>query len=147
MTEIDKIIYTSVATVIGGIAVFVGGQMVVKFIIEPIQNLRKTINDIQQAIFLHAPSYMTRGGKEEAEDKAYEDLKKLSSELYANAMSVPLYGFWRFLFRQLIPEKENCFEAAKWIRGLSNSVHADDRTKNFDIANKICRLLNLMELE
>lgn len=147
MTEIDKILITSATTVIGGVVVFVGGQMIVKFIIEPIQALRKTLSDIQYAIFFHTPSYMTVGGKEEAENKAYEDLKKLSSELCANTGSIPLYGVCRFLFKQLIPDKEDCFEAAKWIRGLSNSVRSEDRTKNFDKANKICRLLNLKQLE
>lgn len=43
MDDLTKILLTSSLTVLGGVLVFVTGQLIVKFLIEPIHELKKII--------------------------------------------------------------------------------------------------------
>ena len=127
--------------------IFVGGQITVKFIIEPIQALRKTLSAIQYAIFFYQSSYITPGGKKDLEEQAYEEFKKLSSELCSNVNSIPFYKLLSYIFKQFLPSMENILKAITELRSLSNSVQSEDRSSNIVKANKTCNLLNLQKLE
>jgi len=146
MSEIFKILLTSSITVLTGVTIFIGGQIVIKFIIEPIQALRKTLKDIQYAILFYQASYSTPGGKEELEEEACKAFKTLSGELCSNAKSIPFYQCWSSISNQFLPSMANIIKATIELRSLSNSVQAKDRSYNFNKANKICDLLNLQRV-
>jgi hypothetical protein len=54
MSEIYKIILTSSLTVFGGVLTFVAGQVVIKFLIEPIHNYMKLVSEIADTLILYA---------------------------------------------------------------------------------------------
>lgn len=81
MSEIVKIILTSSLTIIGGVLVFVAGQLVVKFVIEPIQELKKTLADIHDSLVFHARPILSSFGKEDWDNTAQDILRKLSCDL------------------------------------------------------------------
>ena len=47
MGDLEKILLTSASTILGGVIVFVIGQLVSKFLIEPIHELRKAVGEVQ----------------------------------------------------------------------------------------------------
>lgn len=142
MTEIDKILITSVATVFGGLLIFTFGQLILKFIIEPIHALKKTLSEIQYALIFHAPAIQTPVGDLESEKAAQSAIRKLSCDLRINIEAIPLYRFWVIVFWNQ-PSKKNGLSAATHLIGLSNSVFEKDRTRNYDIVRKVCRLLKI----
>ena len=132
MSDIFKVLLTSSITILSGTAIFVVGQIVIKFIIDPTQALRKTLKDIQYAILFYQASYSTPGGKEELEEEAYETFKKLSGELCSNARSIPFYKRWSSISDTFLPSMDNVIKATTKLRSLSNSVQVDDRSHNID---------------
>ena len=146
MSEIFKIFITSSITALGGIAIIVVGQIVIKFIIEPIQSFRKTLGDIQYSIIFYQSAYSTPGGKEELENEAYEAFKRLSSEVCSNAKMIPFYRRLSSRFNFFLPPMADVIKASTKLRSLSNSVQASDRSHNLGKANEVCDLLNLQRV-
>ncbi len=146
MTEITKIIITSSLTVFTGIIIFIGGQILLKFIVEPLQNLRKELSKIQHALIFFAQSIHTPRGHRAKEDAASDSLRNLSCDLRIAIEGVPFYAFWRKFWRTM-PDRKSGLQAASHLIGLSNSVHIEDRTNNYNIVKKIRSLLNLEEIE
>ncbi len=145
MADITKIIFTSSLTVIGGMVLFVAGQITSKFIIEPIYDLKKTLGEIHYSLSFHARPIITPLTKEELSDKAQDVLRRLSCELRTKITTIPCYRLFNLIC--CVPPKKNAFSAANYLMMLSNSVHNADRSKNMDIPDKIIRLLNLEPLE
>lgn len=143
MNDIDKILLTSSLTVLGGVIVFVVGQILSKTIIEPIHDIKKTIGELDFVLVFHAPAIHTPIGKREDEDKAQEALRKIASDLRSKLRVVPLYRFWSIFSCCALPKQKDLLAAATHLIGLSNSVHKDDRTDNSKLEDKIRRLLNL----
>ena len=142
MNEITKIILTSSLTVMVGVLVFVIGQLLVKFVIEPIQELKKSLAEIHYSLVFHARPILSSFGKEDWDDTAQDMLRKLSSDLSSRIGAVPLYDRWVSMSHKFLPEKKKALEASRFLVTLSNSVHDQDRSKNGDIVNKIFLLLN-----
>jgi hypothetical protein len=141
MSEIVKIILASSLTIIGGVLVFVAGQLVVKFVIEPIQELKKTLAEIHYSLVFHACPILSSFGKEDWDNTA-DILRKLSCDLSARIEAVPLYDRWESLSHKFLPDKKKAREASRFLMALSNSMHDQDRSKNGDIVKKIFLLLN-----
>jgi hypothetical protein len=144
MNDICKILLTSFLTVCTGAFVLVFGQVVIRFIIDPIHNLKKTLGEIDFALAFHARAIGTSIGKKEADNEAQKELMKLSCELRAKIEAIPWYSFWSACSCCSLPSKKSGFAASKHLRELSNSVHVkESRSNNSDIVNKIGSLLNL----
>ena len=95
MDDLTKILLTSSLTAIGAILVFVMGQILGKLVIEPIQDLKKTLGEIRYALVFHAQAIMTPVGDREEEDKASEALRRLACDLRSKVGAIPFYGRWR----------------------------------------------------
>ena len=54
MTKIAEIILTSALTIVGGVLVLVAGQIAIKFFVEPVQEFRKFLGEIQDALIFYA---------------------------------------------------------------------------------------------
>lgn len=134
------------ATIVAGVIIFIGGQILLKFIIEPIQNLRKKLSEIQHAMIFHAPAIHTPVGDIPSEKEASKALRVLACDLRVSIEVIPYYSFWKKFWKEM-PERKLGLQAASHLIGLSNSVQKKDRTKNYDIARKIRSLLNLEEIE
>lgn len=148
MDDLTKILLTSSLTVIGGVLVFVVGQLLGKFVIEPVQELKKLLGEIRFALVFHAQAILTPVGDKAGEDEAQKALRKLSCDLRSKTSAIPFYRGWSMISRGFLPRKENALEASKQLMGLSNSVHQPDRSdKNAARISKIERLLNYEPVE
>lgn len=124
MSELEKIFLTSGLTIGGGVTVYVIGQLLSKFVIEPIHELRKVIGEVRFALAFHAPTINTPISRTQVtSDKAYDALMKCSADLLVRAEGIPLYGVISRVSFRFVPEKKKVADAAKWLRGLSTHVH------------------------
>lgn len=88
------VILTSFLTIIGGVLIFVLGQILLNLFIEPIQELRYHIGKIAGSLVFYANVYGNPGVTAEQEQRnASDELRKLASELIARTAVVPLYRF------------------------------------------------------
>jgi hypothetical protein len=168
MSEIYKIILTSVLTIVGGVIVFVIGQMIVKFIIEPLNEQSKLIGEIANSLIFYAnvgakveqyyyeqiknaytqeepaKTVLTERYKQilqnhwESSDEAAKILREQASKLIGLTNSIPFYKLWS-LFKRF-PKYDNIIKASSQLIEMSNSVHGE---KSNDRTHKIATLLNL----
>jgi hypothetical protein len=154
MTDFEKIVVTAVFTISGGVIVYVVGQILSKFFIEPLHDLRKAVGEVRFNLAFHAPTIHTPIGRsKESSDEAREALSKSSCELIANLHATPYYGVTRFLAFGVLPSRNAIEDAAVQLRGLSTYVHetGEKATAQLDVVRKrverIEKLLRLKPLE
>ena len=154
MTDLEKIVVTAAFTIFGGVIVYVVGQVLSKFFIEPLHDLRKAVGEVRFNLAFHAPTiYTPIGRSKESSDKAREALMKSSCELIADLHAIPLYGITRLLAFGVLPRGKAIEEAAVQLRGLSTYVHETGEKANaaLDVIRKrverIEKLLGLKPLE
>ena len=132
-------------TIFSGVVTFVLGQVVLKLLIDPVQEFKKTIADIALALIEYANIYANPGvANVEVAKKASDEFRKLSSRLNAQMYLIPSYNFTAKLFR--LPSREEVVDSAKNLIGLSNGVFqsmADLSTVNTIRADKIRSSLNI----
>jgi hypothetical protein len=113
--------WTVALTVVFGVIIFVLGQLVVSLIIEPAQNLRRTIAAISHALIERANVIQDGGLSTKAVmDETSAELRKLSSQLQSRFYMVPLYRITASVFR--LPAAEKIRAASGALIGLSNSI-------------------------
>lgn len=148
MDDLTIILLTSSLTVLGGVFVFVVGQLLGKFVIEPVQDLKKLLGEIRFALVFHAQAILTPVGDRAREDEAQKTLRKLSCDLRSKVGAIPFYGVWSTISCGFLPPKENAFKASTQLIGLSNSMHQSDRSdKNDARVSNIEKLLNYEPVE
>lgn len=124
MTELEKIFLTSALTIVGGLLVYVTGQLLSKFLIEPIYELKKTIGEVRFNLAFHAPIIHTPASrKPENSEKAYEALMKSSCDLLARANAIPFYPRLSMFSLGFLPTKAAIIDSSKHLRGLTTYVH------------------------
>jgi uncharacterized membrane protein YbaN (DUF454 family) len=119
--------FTVFFTVLSGVITFVIGQLIVKLLLDPVQDMKKTIAQISHALVERANVIANPGvPTTEIMDEASLLLRKLSSQLHAHLYLVPCYGLTSRVFH--LPSKEKLLAASSALIGLSNSVYrADER--------------------
>lgn len=148
MDDLTKILLTSSLTVLGGVFVFVVGQLLGKFVIDPVQDLKKLLGEIRFALVFHAQAVLTPVGDRAREDEAQKALRKLSCDLRSKVGAIPFYRVWSIVSCGFLPSKESAFKASTQLMGLSNSVHQPDRSdKNDARVSNIEKLLNYEPVE
>lgn len=124
VSEFENIIWTASVTILGGVLVYVIGQLLSKFLIDPTQELKKAIGEVRFNLAFHAPIiYSPIARTPERSDKAYEALLKSSCELLAKVDVIPFYRLLSRISFGFLPPKRCIREAAKQLRGLSTYVH------------------------
>ena len=61
MTDGEKIVLSAIGAAFGGIVVYVIGQLLSKFLIEPLYELRKAIGEVRFNLSFHAQTIHTIG--------------------------------------------------------------------------------------
>lgn len=122
MSDIEKIILGA----FGAIVVFVIGQILSRFFIDPISDLRKEIGSVRYNLafysrVIHSPIIRTK----ELSGKAEEALLGNSAQLVAKIHAVPLFAVTRFLACGVIPSRLDIEEASVQIRALSTYLHQE----------------------
>lgn len=115
---------TVFTTILAGVSVFVFGQIVLKWMIEPIQELRKLKGEI---LFHLANDYATIQNAKVVEKGVASEvgkvLERLGASLLANEHLIPMYSRVQYIFN--LPERERIQFAAKRLRLMSNSMFSD----------------------
>lgn len=136
MSDLDKILLTSFSTICGGVILLVIGQLIIRFLLDPLSDLRKLIGEISDNLIYFANIYMNPGiSGVELENVAQHELRKKASLLRAKSNALPLYNFFYFL--RLVPSKKNIIVASTNLIGLSNSIHQGNPNINDERANAI----------
>ena len=144
MTELEKIIVTSAFTIGGGVVLYVTGQLLSKFFIEPTHELKKTIGEVRFNLAFYAPIIHTPIGRtEDRSQKAYEALMKSSCDLLARVNAIPFYSHLSNLSCGFLPSKQAIVDAAVQLRGLSTYVHetGDKANNSLDVIAKRVALI------
>jgi hypothetical protein len=133
-------------TIISGTTVFILGQLVLKLVIEPVQEFRNVIADISIALFEYENIYANPGYvNTEASKKASESLRKLASNLNAKTHLIPFYSLTAKLFN--LPLQVDIFDSVRNLIGISNGIFSTAHNKiseiNIEKANKIRHILSI----
>jgi len=113
--------FTVLATVLSGVLTYVAGQLILKLVIEPVQDLKKTIGQISHVLIERANVISNPGvPTSEVMDATSSELRRLSSQLHAHLYLVPAYDKTARVFR--LPTRDRILTAASNLIGLSNSV-------------------------
>jgi hypothetical protein len=109
-------------TVISGVLTYIVGQLILKLVIEPLQDLRRTIGSISHTLIERANVIQNPGvPTQEVMDETSQELRKLSSQLRSHLYLVPLYRSTARIFR--LPTPDEIQAASSSLIGLSNSVY------------------------
>ena len=115
MTDIDKIVLSALFSIV----VYVIGQLLSKFLIEPLHELRKVAGEVRFNLSFHASTIHTPIGRSEESSKAAKEaLLKNSCDLISKLHAVPLYFLSRWLSFDALPCRKAVEEAAVQLRGL-----------------------------
>jgi hypothetical protein len=142
MSELEKIILTSSLTVVGGIIIFVLGQLIVKFFIEPIHEQATLIGEISYALTFYANIYSNPGlGKPDDMYEASQTLRQLASRLRATTRAIRWYGLWQLLGIAL--KQKALMDVSTDLIGLSNGIYQGDPRVNNDRRERIKSALGI----
>lgn len=150
MSDIEKIILGA----FGAVFVYVVGQIISKYFIEPIYELRKEIGAVRFNLSFHAATIHTPSGRtRDKSDSANESLMRNSCEIIAKLHAVPFFCVTRYMAFGVIPRRESLEKAATQLRGLSTYMYEEGEKaeKSLDAINRrvksIEQLLRLKSLE
>lgn len=111
-------------TIVAGVSVFVLGQIVLKWLIEPIQEFRRLKGEV--LFHLASEHEVIHNAKAIDEDAAHQVgavLHDLGARLHATLSLIPMYPYSRKLF--LLPKAEQIRLAAERLRLISNSMYSE----------------------
>jgi hypothetical protein len=154
VSELEKIFLTSAVTILGSMLVYVIGQLLSKFLIDPTHELKKAIGEVRFNLAFYRPIILTPASRTpERSDKTHDALLKSCCELLTKVNAIPFYGLISCISFGILPSKKNIRDAAIHLRALSTYVHEidDKAASHIDqirqrVAN-IERCLNLESLE
>jgi len=121
MNSWDQIILTSVITITGGVFIFCLGQIILKFFIEPIQELDQCRGKTCDILIFYRNIYLNPNSA--SEDKMKEisaKLRGLAVVLLAKKSMIRGYNFFEKI--NIVVTHENILIAHKNLIGLSNSI-------------------------
>jgi len=109
-------------TVITGVLVFVIGQIIVKFFIEPANEQSKLIGEIFFGLTYYRNVYANPGSaRDEILDKTSDAFRKYGSQLKGTTNAVRSYKLWETL--GLVPIRANIDKAVGNLICIANSIH------------------------
>lgn len=143
----NSIPLTTLITIVAGVAVFAASQYVLKLILEPLVELRKTIVGVSNALLYHQAAITNAHPKEEIATS----IRKLSADLRSNASLIPCYRFLHLLGIFKLPKKDNLLKACHELNLLSYrmdpAIENDEETgraiKNKRSIDEIGEMLNI----
>ena len=116
---------TAGLTILGGCIVYVFGQFMSKIFLDPLSDLRKSINEVQLNLAIHGPTIHNPTVRTpETSAKAREALLKSAGELRAKSQTILSYDKVRRLFR--LPPLQDIDRAAELLNGLSTLVYGSE---------------------
>jgi len=115
---------TAVLTIIGGVIIYVTGQIISKFFIDPYHEYRKTVGEIVSTLVYYAN--VSARTKEDRQHEASSAFRQKAARLLASTEQIPLYD-WLARRRWIrLPPRESVDNAFRGLIGLSNAVYGND---------------------
>jgi hypothetical protein len=112
--------WTVPITVVSGVFVFVVGQAVQRFLLEPIQQQRRVIGQVAFALLYYGNVGLYKPFESESREDIASTLRKLAGELRRTRSTIPVY---RLLEKtRLVPKTDNVIKASAHLTGWSNSI-------------------------
>ena len=132
--------------VLSGTLVFVFGQILQKFFLEPIKDYTKTIGRIDNKLKFYANILTNTGFNQKMLVEITDIMRTLSCDIESDFKQIPLTGFLSRI--DLIEEKKEVAEVAQGLIFLSNAGgRSDDRIEKCDDRiNKIRKILKIEPL-
>lgn len=132
-------------TIIAGVVTYLAGQLALKLVLEPVQDLRRTIGAISHSLIERANVIANPGVPTvEVMDATSQELRKLSSQLHSHLYLVPAYSFTSRIF--FLPKSTEVREAATMLIGLSNGVHRATGGIYEENAKRVERICDLLRI-
>lgn len=114
--------WTVLLTVVSGVITFLIGQLMLKLLLEPVQDFKKTIGLLAHALIYRANVISNPGvPTEDVMSETSKELRSFSAQLHAHLHLIPCYKTSAKLFS--LPSKEQVLAASTALIGLSNSVY------------------------
>lgn len=146
MSDLDKILLTALATVVGGVTVFTTGQVLTRFLIEPIHEQRKLVGSIADALLYYAHYLADSFDRPIAEvGEAPDKFRRFAAELMAKTVAIPGYRFWGWL--RVIRPFSQVIKARGALFGLSNTLHRANWERKIKLAQEIAMALDITEID
>jgi hypothetical protein len=130
--------------ILAGIIIYVGGEIFVKIVIDPVQELKRVIADIAFKLIHYSHVYKVssaeaapaEAGHEtidpEKLEQAADEYRKLASMLNASYRLVPIYAFAKILF--WLPKEADIIDARNELIEMSEEIFA--APKSFVISER-----------
>lgn len=119
-------------TIVAGVSVFVLGQIFLKWMVEPIQELRKIMAEV---LFYIANDHATIHNAEmvEKQDALFvgKNLERLGARLLSTQQLIPFYETARKVFR--LPSTENIMLASKRLSLISKSMFGKETDIHYQL--------------
>jgi len=144
LSDLSKILLTAATTVFGGVLVFVTGQIVTRFILEPILEYRKVVARISEALLAHAHFFADSGpdsAKEKGLSEAADEIRQLAVALNGKAIAIPGYRFLGWL--RIIHPYQKVLEARRALWGLANTMFRPDWQRKMSLASEAAKVLKI----
>ena len=130
-------------TILGAIAILVLGQLIIKFIMEPIQEHRKLRGRILSDLIFYANVYNNPGwNPEQRAAEASATLRRHAADLISASFIIPFYRAWAAPW--ICVKRENIKLAHKDLIFLSNSTGSSGKSDwNKDAQKRIEKALSI----
>ena len=129
------------------VAVYFVGQLLSKFFIEPVHELRKSVGEVRFNLAFHAPTIHTPAARtKERSEAARVALLGNSSDLVSKLHAVPAYKLARFLAFGALPPTASVERAAVQLRGLATYMHEGGDEASASISQINSRVASIMKL-
>lgn len=109
-----------VLTILGGVSIFVLGQIVIKFIVEPLYEQSKAIGQIVDSLIYYIDAKKGEKFKKINSTEAPIVLRQRASALMEKTYAIPIYELWEYF--GIVPERKSIVEALQELIVLSNGV-------------------------
>ena len=132
--------------ILAGVIIYVAGQITVKIVLDPVQELKRVIAEIAFKLIYYSHVYRiapsedtdTAGGGDQRNvdsdklEQAADEYRKLASMLNAGYRLVPFYAIAKLLF--FLPKEADLIEARNELLEMSEEIYA--APKSFVISER-----------
>ena len=147
-SELFRIVLTSALTIIGGVVVLVGGQIAIRFFIDPVHSQCKLLGEIINSLILFANLWYDSNNDDQVDEAsmkrieaASRQLRHQASQLRAATYSIKWYRLFRLL--GLVPKKSDADSISSSLIGWSNHLLGGQPASCISAREKIGQLLGV----
>ena len=146
LSELERILITSVATIMGGVTVFSIGQVISKFFIEPIYEQRQLMGRIAHSLLYFGHHFADSADRTfEEVAPASDTFRRHASDLMARTVGIP--GYRVFGFFRVIRPFGDIVRARKALIGLSNVLQRADWERKMSLAQEAADALGVVAID